>query len=475
VNPADTAPKKSISELLLAFQCHRGGQASRPTTTTLPERVSNGIRKKWKSLAKEFLNGKGSFRFDVPIPSEKYHVIIDTIQDIPGEGSDLYLFSTSKNEEHLTERLALVANLFEASGFWFRKGWVIFPNPDFVQGDEGEIESLFQVEDITPTRRQIDGAGERLRDVESAIQSDKVVSSSEGKHCKKLHCPQFESCQKKEPGHVSFLPRIGKKKDALEALGIKNIKDIPEDFKLSSNQEIVAQAYKGGVPVIDRDHILIFLEGVQYPVSFFDVESIASPIPIFPGTTSNQRIIFQFSLHVDSGEGDPVTHHEFLAKDRLDPRITFIESLLASLPKTGSVVVYHQAFEQGVLLELAKAFPKYSSRLMAIIPRLVDLETPFAKRWYCDHRFQGSSSLKKVYPVLSPGGNQYQDLQIRNGEHASSIFLGFLHGILSQEEYDGHREGLLEYCGLDTLSMIGILHCLRNAIKVPVISNGDRI
>lgn len=414
-------------------------------------------------MAQKHLQAIGGFRLGVKVPSEKYSVFLDAVQDISGEGTDIYAFSTSYNEDHLTDRMALVAHLFEVTGNNFRKGWVVRPNPDYeIAGDE-ETPSLFLVEDITPSRREIDAAVERLQAFESFQEGNAGVSSTEGRHCKEMHCPEYGVCQRKEPGHVSFLPRIGKKKVVLESMGIQFIRDIPEEFNLTPPQAIVAESYKAGT-VIDRNKIFDFLAGIQYPVSLFDVETFASPIPVLQGTRSNKRIVFQYSLHVDSGMGDPLNHFEFLAKGKEDPRIGFIESLLFSIPKTGSVVVYHQSFEKGVLEELADVFPQFSRELLALIPRMLDLEVPFAKRFYCDPGFHGSSSLKAVYPVLCPKGIQYQDLGIRNGEHASSVYLGYLHGILSQEEFAGQRADLLAYCGLDTLSMVGILNRLRDAV-----------
>lgn len=466
--------KQSLTNLLLALRCRKslhakGGQVQ-SDTSKLTGRVADGIRSQWKALVKGYLLAKGGYSFDVPIPSNKYSILLDATKDTPSSGNDLFIFSTSKGEERLVERMALIATLFEVSGGRFGRGWAVCPNPDYIRSGEGMDDSLFLVEEITPTCRQLEAAKENLSSLESAIQSNKGLTSSPGEHCKKMRCPEYESCQKKAPGHVSKLPRLGKKKKLLEDLGIELIQNLPHDFPLTPHQEVVAEAVRCGRPIIDREKVSEFVRGIRYPISFFDVETIASPTPPFNKTRPNQRIVFQYSIHVEAVPCGPLTHYEFLPEGAGDPRREFVMALLEALPSSGSVVVYHAGFERGVLRELAEAFPEFARELLAIVPRMVDLEVPFSARWYCDPGFLGSSSLKKVYPVLCPQASQYSALSIQNGEQASSVFLGYAHGILSKSEYEVFRPEMLAYCGLDTESMAAILVRLREIIVI-----GDKI
>jgi len=471
MKPVVLLRKTSLSTVLLSFKCRKGGEATHLGEKLEPEpladRVSHGIRHIWKGLAHGFLSTRDGMRFNIPIPSDKYSGVIDAIQGIPGDGVNIFIFSTGKNEEYLTERMALVAHLFEASGGAFRNGYVVCPNPEFRLEKDCERGDQFLVVDITPTRCQIDRFGRKLKVFEST-KSVKTASiqPTKGKHCLKLKCPEFKTCQVKKEGSVLILPRIGKKKTLeLELMGIDQIKDIPDGYKLTSAQGITADAFKVGKPQVNHRKIFDFLDrALVYPIAYFDVESISSPIPIFNGTTRpNERIVFQFSLHLETAEGEPIAHHQFLPEGNTkDPREAFIEALLDCIPATGVILVYHMAFERGVLRELATSFPVYAKRLLALVPRLVDLESPFSTRIYTDHRFQGSSSLKKVFPVLCPGYPKYSELAIQNGEQASSIYLGYVHGILSKREYQARRKDMLDYCGLDTWSMVGILSHLRN-------------
>jgi hypothetical protein len=43
----------------------------------------------------------------------------------------------------------------------------------------------------------------------------------------------------------------------------------------------------------------------------------------------------------------------------------------------GSIVAYNKSFEENVLKELAAAFPEYAEWINGILPRFIDLITPF--------------------------------------------------------------------------------------------------
>jgi hypothetical protein len=94
----------------------------------------------------------------------------------------------------------------------------------------------------------------------------------------------------------------------------------------------------------------------------------------------------------------------------------------------------------------------------AIINRLKDLMIPFQQGWYYTSAMKGSYSIKNVLPALVPELS-YKDLNIQEGESASSIFEQ-----MAAESFNGDenqtREDLLEYCKMDTWAMVKILEVL---------------
>ena len=126
---------------------------------------------------------------------------------------------------------------------------------------------------------------------------------------------------------------------------------------------------------------------------------------------------FQFSLHVIDSEGASPAHFSFLASGTDDPRLSVVEELSRLLGDTGSIIVYFQDSEEGILKELAQAFPEYESWVMQVCNRLVDLYVPFGN-YHCYHPLQkNSASLKRVLPAIT--GRGYEGLGISEGQSAS--------------------------------------------------------
>ena len=82
---------------------------------------------------------------------------------------------------------------------------------------------------------------------------------------------------------------------------------------------------------------------------------------------------------------------------------------------------------------------------------------PFSKRNYYTKEMKGSYSIKYVLPALYPDDPEldYSQLSlIHKGDEASNAFLSLKDKSLDEQEKI--REGLLEYCKLDTYAMVKI-------------------
>jgi len=120
----------------------------------------------------------------------------------------------------------------------------------------------------------------------------------------------------------------------------------------------------------------------------------------------------------------------------------------------GSIIVYNQSFEKGVLTELGEAF-KEEIWAKGIHERIVDLYVPFRNFSYYNPLQKGSASIKYVLPALT--GKSYEGLSIAKGDDASLTYLKMTTGALSGQEAIKARKDLEEYCGLDTQAMIWIV------------------
>ena len=207
---------------------------------------------------------------------------------------------------------------------------------------------------------------------------------------------------------------------------------------------------------IELEQISQFLDSLVYPLYYFDFETFSMAIPPFDGTHPYQNVPFQFSLHVVQKPGGKTEHFSFLAEDAADPRPALLAELKRLLGESGSIIVYNQSFEAGVLRELGEAFPEYAEWAAGITERFIDLFIPFRRLWYYHPSQKGSASLKAVLPAVT--GKSYEGLDIANGEDATLSFQRVTFGEdVPEEEKAKVRDDLIKYCGLDTEGMVWIV------------------
>lgn len=358
---------------------------------------------------------------------------------------------------------------YEQCSLKIRKCFLMHINNEYVrQGDLNPIE-LFKKEDITEeVEEAIIGIKDRIADALRII-SEKKPENGIGPHCKDpYNCVLYDECWGFLPtNNVFCLYRGGKKSFKLYEQGITCIKDIPDEFKLTSNQQIQHECEKTGKPYIHKEGIKHFLNELKYPLYFLDFETYNTAIPLYDGLKPYAQVPFQFSLHVQKAENAELKHYSFLAEGSDDPRPTFIEELKKLLGDKGSIIVYNQAFEKRILKETAEFLPEYKEWVEAINARIVDLLIPFRNFHYYNPLQQGSASIKKVLPALT--GKTYEGMEIAQGTDASRRYLYITHGRFngekeSPEEIKKVRKALEKYCELDTWAEVIMLEELRGLL-----------
>lgn len=241
--------------------------------------------------------------------------------------------------------------------------------------------------------------------------------------------------------------------------GILRLKDIPDGVDLTDRQAIQRTVALTGQPHIDRKALASFLKRLKYPVGYLDFETFNTAIPLFDGLTPYQQVPFQFNLHRQPAPGAKPEHHAFLAGGRGDPRAEFLNRLRDCIGDRGTVLVYNEKFEKGVLDKLAGAFPEHAGWIENVKRRIIDLLEPFQSFDYYHPDQHGSASIKAVLPVLT--GRSYADLEIREGGQASLEYLRVHFGDVPEDERRKVREQLERYCGQDTAGMLWLIEVLR--------------
>lgn len=343
---------------------------------------------------------------------------------------------------------------------------LIVLNTKYERQGELDIRKLFRIEAVLS---QVLKLQEKIRNdaslLLSVLDSDIIPPLDIGPHCTDPYDCDFRGyCWQHIPGYSVFdiAQLSGAKKWDLYRLGILKLEDIPPEFRLNDSQWQQIRAELNGDTVIDNEKIGKFMGDLNYPLYFMDFESFQPSTPLFDNSRPYQQIVFQYSLHKKESETSALDHAAFLAlADGNDPRLPFIQSLIANIGESGDIIVFNRAFEAGRLNEIAGSFPQYRVAIDGIVKRLKDLMVLFQQRLYYVPEMRGSYSIKQVLPALVPGFS-YKDLAISDGGSASMAFASLLKET-DPEKIRLTRENLLEYCKVDTLAMVEIIRAITPA------------
>jgi hypothetical protein len=171
--------------------------------------------------------------------------------------------------------------------------------------------------------------------------------------------------------------------------------------------------------------------------------------------------VIQFSLHVLREDGS-LDHQEWLSDGHGVER-ALAEQLAAHVGAVGSAVVWHETFERSRNRDLGALVPELTGFFEDLNARTIDLRVPF-KEHYVDIAFGGSTSIKRVLPVVCPHVGYDQDA-VHDGGGAMEAWTRM---VTSEDagEKARLRAELLAYCGLDTLAMVEIFRFLQGVVKV---------
>ena len=399
-------------------------------------------------------------RADILVPVEK------------GQWDIIEVKSSTQVKEVNINDVSFQKYCFEKAGIRIRRCYLLNINNQYFREKEIDPKGLFRKNDITVEVEEflvvIEGRIEEMLEIAAG---EDPPETPIGRHCSNPYsCPLKEKCWEFLPDdHVFSL--WGKKDRAIELYreGILSVKDIIDPSGLDLKQQIQVECVKTGRPKIDKSKISKFLSRLKYPLYFFDFETLSAAMPIYEGTKPFQQIPFQYSIHIIDSPDDNSKHHDFLAEGTGDPRKELLANLRQHLGEEGSILVYYEFFEKGVLRELAEAFPENKKWINAVIDRIEDLYQPFKDFDYYHPSQRGSASIKNVLPAITD--LSYKGMDIADGQSASVYFL-YICGNYdvyekcpSDEEVKRIRKALIDYCRMDTGGMIHMLRALRKEIR----------
>ena len=405
-------------------------------------------------LSKEFLSKRKPL-FEAAFMFENLYSRADILNPVNKDEWDIIeVKSGTSVKEPNVDDVTFQNYCYTKSGLKIRKCILMHINNEFVKNGKIDPNKLFTQTEISDEVKETDV---KVSEMLKIMNLKECPSCLIGVHSiKPYECPLKDECWSSLPDDNIFdLYSGGKKCFDLYEKGIESIADIPDDYKLSSNQSIQKECSSGKVH-IEKSKIKEFLSTLIYPLHYLDFETYSTTIPLYDGLKPYQAIPFQFSLHVDSKKS--VKHHSFLSTLG-DSRLEFLKALKAVIGPTGSIVAYNQSFEKNILKSLSVMYPSYKNWVDSILDRFVDLLIPFRKFYYYNPKQKGSASIKYVLPAIT--GKDYSGLGIADGETASLEYMNMIHGPKqTKEEIMKIREDLENYCKLDTEGMVWIVERL---------------
>ena len=385
------------------------------------------------------------------------------IHDLDADTYDIYEIksSTSEKKDHIPD--ATFQSIVIGNTLTVQKIFLVLLNDEYVRGDSLDIEQLFKVPDVTSdvSEMTVDVLAQ-MRDALRIIKSDTSESVLNCLNPKTCLC--LDLCHPNLPTYSIYnIPNLTpKKRRALEDAKTIAIDDIDLNFSFTPKQQKIVDVMQSKRPFLDKTTVRGLLQSLTYPLYFLDYETYDEAIPLYKGYKPYQKMVFQYSLHIVSSNGESIQHEEYIALEPGDPAKKLMNQLQTHIGDTGSIIVWNKAFEGVRNKEMGELYPEYKEFLTGVNNRIFDLMEIVSKGYYLHPDFRGSWSIKNVLPVMVPELS-FKTLGINKGDQAMIAWRELIHNENADEKNKTAKD-LLEYCGLDTLAMVKIWEKLRELI-----------
>jgi len=214
---------------------------------------------------------------------------------------------------------------------------------------------------------------------------------------------------------------------------------------------------KGEIPNYIDPKLVEHLNVQGWPRYFLDYEFLSPAIPVFLGTKPFERIPFQFSLHKWTSLDSPLTHIEFIADSKIDPRKQLIETLLTAFEETGPIFTWNGAKTEAPVTRQLISYVEDAAQIEKLNFIAQRCQEDDLYPWFQDYFYTpgmvgwGVKQVSRNFLDIDP----YKDLKVRNGMGAVEAYIEFLLMPNGPEKKD-LGDWLKEYCKTDTLVLINI-------------------
>lgn len=408
--------------------------------------------------------GGRDVRFQAVFETDKgLYARVDALEHMGDGTTELYEIKSSTSVKTDTRHNHLKDACFqkicaERAGQKIDRVFLVHLNGDYVREGEIDPNAMLVFADITEAVDEVEA--ETSEEIDAALAFLACDHDMNGCSCiertRANHCDAFSLFNPDVPTpSIYSLPRLRANKICdLRSMNVIGLDAVPDDFSLSENQRLIVDSFRDSEPKINEGAIRQFLSDLSFPLYFFDYETFSSAVPLLDGTSPHKHFPVQYSLHILDADGS-LHHKEYLEREaRLPDRL--LERMKEDIGLEGSLVSWHASFEKTQNRQMTALFPNEADFLNGLNDRMVDLEDLF-KTAYVDARFDGSTSIKKVLPVVCPHLN-YSDLDVQDGATAMESWKRMLDA--EPGEADKIAQSLLSYCERDTFAMVEIYRFL---------------
>ncbi|TVR89170.1 MAG: DUF2779 domain-containing protein [Spirochaetaceae bacterium] len=456
----------SPREFLVASKCPRRWaiEASQPGTGRV-----GSYEELQRAVACDAAEQPGRLR-DVVVGDKRIQAVLDFLEpddQVPGGMRLVLCRGALRLKGRFREEAHLLSLCARISGYNLSSVVVLLVEKEYRVADPAhpDPDLLFRSVPLSlASESELDKLDQELDSVRALLESLSDAALGDYPSCGSPNC----SCRRYDlPEHNVFTLFLssGAAERFMEQ-GIQRIVDIPEGAKLGRRQSIQREALIRNEPYIDRVLIRNFVGGLRYPVGYLDFEAIASPVPLYSGTSPWQYVPFLFSLHVEDEIGVPARHTSFYCRPELDERAELASQLGAAIAGLNSIVVFDASLEKRIMRSLLAAGYLEDEMLgVTFAERIVDLLPLFREFGWYSPKQRGRVSLKSILPLMT---NQvgYTSLDVADGLSAGVEYLAARRdavlGHPTQTDRGELEKNLVEYCAVDTLGLYYIVNRLRS-------------
>lgn len=217
-----------------------------------------------------------------------------------------------------------------------------------------------------------------------------------------------------------------KRTDAVIASGRVKLTELVEaDLELKEEAGKISQPHRQWLqcleaqgmllePFIRKPELISKLADLKYPLHFIDFETARSPLPFQTAQRPYELVLFQFSHHVITADGEMTHATQYLnVGTEESPSVSSIRALKAALSDDAGTVLHWWDYERTVLGEMHKLIERMPesdvpdrAELLAFIEslvqggRLMDLGRKVVHETVFMPGTMGSSSIKQFVPAM---------------------------------------------------------------------------